>query len=44
METAIVITIVLLAVAGVGYKLFRNATGKSGCDGCGGGDCQSKKH
>ncbi|MFP4353782.1 MAG: FeoB-associated Cys-rich membrane protein [Phycisphaerae bacterium] len=34
METAIVIGIVTVAAAAVGYTLYRGATGKSGCDGC----------
>jgi hypothetical protein len=34
METMIAIGIVVLAAAGVGYGLYRNATGRSGCDGC----------
>ncbi len=37
-ETVIAIAIVLLAAAGVGYGLVRNAKGKSGCGGCGGCD------
>jgi hypothetical protein len=34
METIIAIGIVVLAAAGVGYGLYRGATGKSGCPGC----------
>ena len=34
METAIAIGIVLLAAVGVGYGLYRSATGKSGCTSC----------
>jgi hypothetical protein len=34
MENAITIGIVLLAVAGVGYGMFRCACGKSDCPGC----------
>jgi hypothetical protein len=33
-ETMIVIGIVLIAAGGVGYGLYRSATGKSGCAGC----------
>ena len=41
METIITIGIVVLA-AGVGYGLYRSASGKSGCAGCRGcGDVSS---
>lgn len=33
-ETAIVVLIVLIAAAGVGYGLYRRATAKDGCCGC----------
>jgi flagellar basal body-associated protein FliL len=36
MEILLVIGIVMLAAAGVGYGLYRSAAGKSGCAGCGG--------
>jgi hypothetical protein len=35
-ETAIVILTVLAAVMGVGYGLYRSASGKFGCAGCSG--------
>ncbi len=35
MEIAIVVALVALAGAGVAYRLYRNATGRSGC-GCSG--------
>jgi hypothetical protein len=45
METIIAIGIVVLAAAGVGYGLYRSASGKSGCAGCGNcghaGSCSS---
>ena len=42
METIITIGIVVLAAAGVGYGLYRSASGKSGCAGCRGcGDVSS---
>lgn len=34
METIIAIGIVVLAAAGVGWALYRSASGKSGCAGC----------
>ncbi len=34
METIIAIGIVILAAAGVGFGLYRSASGKSGCAGC----------
>ncbi|MFP4215776.1 MAG: FeoB-associated Cys-rich membrane protein [Planctomycetota bacterium] len=42
METIIAIGIVVLAAGGVGYGLYRSASGKSGCAGCRGcGDLSS---
>jgi hypothetical protein len=42
METIIAIGIVILAAAGVGWALYRSASGKSGCAGCRGcGDVSS---
>jgi hypothetical protein len=35
-ETAIVIGIVLLAVGGIGFALYRAAAGTSRCSGCSG--------
>ncbi len=45
-ETVIVIGIVLLAAGGVGFALYRGATGKShcaGCSECGGKPCGEAK-
>jgi len=39
-ETVIVIAVVVVAAAGVGYGLYRNAAGKGGCSGCANGDCK----
>jgi len=33
-ETAIAVAVVLLALVGVGYGLYRNARGKGGCARC----------
>lgn len=33
-ETVMVILAVVLAAAGIGYGLYRSASGKSGCAGC----------
>jgi hypothetical protein len=37
METAIAITLVIIALIWAAYSLYRNLTGKGGCGGCGGG-------
>lgn len=43
METIIAIGIVILAATGVGWALYRSASGKSGCAGCRGcGDVSSR--
>ena len=34
LETIIIIVVVGLALAGVGYGLYRAASGKGGCSGC----------
>ena len=36
METAIAITVVVLAAAGVAWSIARDLRGKGGCAGCGG--------
>ncbi len=33
-ENILIVTVVLVALGGVGYGLFRTASGKSGCAGC----------
>ncbi len=35
-ETGLVVLIVFAAATGVGYQLYRSASGKSGCAGCNG--------
>jgi hypothetical protein len=43
-ETVVVVAVILAAVAYVGFKLARTATGKSsGCDGCSTGGCGACK-